>query len=159
MVLVLVFGEILARATLFRIAEQAWGSRNALIASTVFFVLAHLPGDGINLLGIAVTAVLRWASPPPTWSSGGSGWPSACTSPGTSSSTGVFGADLRPRRQRLDPGFAGRPLVAERRELRCGGVGGRTARLRRGERGASEAGLPSRPVQFEPTLMLGAGPQ
>ena len=57
MVLVSVFEEILVRAILFRIAEQAWGSRNALIASTVFFALAHLPGEGINLLGVAVTAV------------------------------------------------------------------------------------------------------
>ena len=57
MVLVAVFEEILVRAILFRIAEQAWGSRNALIASSVFFVLAHLPGDGINLLGTTVTAV------------------------------------------------------------------------------------------------------
>ena len=58
MALVSVFEEILVRAILFRIAEQAWGSRNALIASTLFFVLAHLPGEGINLLGIAVTAVI-----------------------------------------------------------------------------------------------------
>jgi membrane protease YdiL (CAAX protease family) len=57
MVLVSVFEEILFRAVLFRIVEQAWGSRHALIASTVLFVLAHLPGDGINLLGTVVTAV------------------------------------------------------------------------------------------------------
>jgi membrane protease YdiL (CAAX protease family) len=56
MVLVSVFEEVLVRGILFRIAEKAWGSRKALLGSIAFFVLAHLPGGQINLLGIAATA-------------------------------------------------------------------------------------------------------
>lgn len=55
MVLVSVFEELLIRGVIFRIAEQAWGSRRALVLSTVVFVAAHLPG-GINLVGMLVTA-------------------------------------------------------------------------------------------------------
>ena len=55
MVLVSVFEELLARGVLFRIAEQAWGSRIALVNSTVLFVAAHLP-DEISLMGMLVTA-------------------------------------------------------------------------------------------------------
>jgi uncharacterized protein len=57
MALVSVFEEILVRGILFRIAEQAWGSRRALLISGAFFVLAHLPGDDINLMGVVATAV------------------------------------------------------------------------------------------------------
>jgi len=56
MVLVSVFEEVLVRGILYRIAEQAWGSRKALLGSVAFFVLAHLPGGQINLIGIAATA-------------------------------------------------------------------------------------------------------
>ena len=55
MVLVSVFEELLTRGVIFRIAEQAWGSRRALTFSTVFFVAAHLPGE-ISLMGVLVTA-------------------------------------------------------------------------------------------------------
>jgi membrane protease YdiL (CAAX protease family) len=55
MVLVSVFEELLIRGVLFRIAEQAWGSRRALVLSTVLFVAAHLPGE-ISLMGVLVTA-------------------------------------------------------------------------------------------------------
>ena len=55
MVLVSVFEEVLIRGVIFRIAEQAWGSRRALVFSTVLFVAAHLPGD-ISLMGVLVTA-------------------------------------------------------------------------------------------------------
>lgn len=55
MLLVSVFEELLIRGVIFRIAEQAWGSRRALVLSTGLFVAAHLPGE-ISLLGLLVTA-------------------------------------------------------------------------------------------------------
>ena len=55
MVLVSVFEELLTRGVIFRIAEQAWGTRRALAFSTVLFVAAHLPGE-ISLTGVLVTA-------------------------------------------------------------------------------------------------------
>ena len=60
MVLVSVFEELLTRGVIFRIAEQAWGSRRALAFSTVFFVAAHLSGE-INLMGVLVTAAASLA--------------------------------------------------------------------------------------------------
>ena len=60
MVLVSVFEELLTRGVIFRIAEQAWGSRRALAISTVFFVAAHLPGE-ISLMGVLVTAAASLA--------------------------------------------------------------------------------------------------
>lgn len=55
MLLVSVIEELLIRGVMFRIAEQAWGSRRALVFSTVLFVAAHLPGE-ISLMGVLVTA-------------------------------------------------------------------------------------------------------
>jgi len=55
MILVSVLEELLIRGVMFRIAEQAWGSRRALVFSTVLFVAAHLPGE-ISLMGVLVTA-------------------------------------------------------------------------------------------------------
>ncbi len=60
MLLVSVFEELLIRGVIFRIAEQAWGSRRALVLSTVIFVAAHLPGE-ISLLGVLVTAAASLA--------------------------------------------------------------------------------------------------
>ena len=60
MVLVAVFEELLIRGVIFRIAEQAWGSRRALVLSTVIFVAAHLPG-GISVMGMLVTAAASLA--------------------------------------------------------------------------------------------------
>ena len=60
MLLVSVFEELLIRGVIFRIAEQAWGSRRALVLSTIIFVAAHLPGE-INLLGALVTAAASLA--------------------------------------------------------------------------------------------------
>jgi len=57
MVLVAVFEEILFRAILFRKTEAAWGSTIALIASAVFFVVAHLPNEGISGMAVLITAV------------------------------------------------------------------------------------------------------
>jgi len=48
------------RGVIFRIAEQAWGSRRALVLSTVVFVAAHLPGE-ISLMGVLVTAAASLA--------------------------------------------------------------------------------------------------
>jgi CAAX protease family protein len=55
MLLVAVMEELLIRGIVFRIAEQAWGSRRAFVVSTALFVAAHLPGE-ISVLGILVTA-------------------------------------------------------------------------------------------------------
>ncbi len=60
MMLVSVFEELLIRGVIFRIAEQAWGSRRALVLSTVLFVAAHLPGD-ITVMGMLVTAAASLA--------------------------------------------------------------------------------------------------
>ena len=55
MLLVSVIEELLIRGVMFRIAEQTWGSRRALVFSSVLFVAAHLPGE-ISLMGVLVTA-------------------------------------------------------------------------------------------------------
>ena len=55
MVLVAVMEELLIRGAIFRVAVQHWGSRNALLLSTLIFVIAHLPGD-ITVIGMLVTA-------------------------------------------------------------------------------------------------------
>jgi membrane protease YdiL (CAAX protease family) len=60
MLLVSVFEELLIRGVIFRIAEQAWGSRRALLLTTLLFVVGHLPG-GINLMGVLVTAAASLA--------------------------------------------------------------------------------------------------
>lgn len=56
MVLVACFEEVLMRGLLYRLAERLWGTTWALSISVVLFVLAHLPGDHVSLLGLAVTA-------------------------------------------------------------------------------------------------------
>lgn len=55
MLLVAVMEELLIRGVIFRIAEQAWGSRWAFLLSTALFVAAHLPGE-ISWIGVLVTA-------------------------------------------------------------------------------------------------------
>lgn len=60
MILVSVMEELLIRGVIFRIAEQAWGSRRALLGSTELFVAAHLPGD-IGLMGVLVTTAASLA--------------------------------------------------------------------------------------------------
>ncbi|MCV2353471.1 CPBP family intramembrane metalloprotease [Paucibacter sp. B2R-40] len=60
MVLVSVLEELLIRGVVFRIAEQAWGSRRALGLSTLLFVAAHLPAE-ISVLGMLVTAAASLA--------------------------------------------------------------------------------------------------
>jgi hypothetical protein len=60
MLLVSVLEEVLMRGVIFRIAEQAWGSRRALVLTTFLFVAGHLPG-GLNVLGVLVTAAASLA--------------------------------------------------------------------------------------------------
>ncbi len=60
MLLVSVLEELLTRGVMFRIAEQAWGTRRALLLSTALFVAAHLPSE-INLMGVLVTAAASLA--------------------------------------------------------------------------------------------------
>lgn len=55
MLLVAVMEELLIRGVIFRITQQAWGSRWAFLLSTVLFVAAHLPGQ-ISWIGVLVTA-------------------------------------------------------------------------------------------------------
>ncbi len=60
MLLVSVLEELLIRGVIFRMAEQAWGSRAALLFSTLLFVAAHLPGE-ISWMGLLVTAAASLA--------------------------------------------------------------------------------------------------
>ena len=60
MMLVSVMEELLMRGVVFRIAQQAWGTRRALVLTTTLFVIAHLPGD-ISWIGMLVTAAASLA--------------------------------------------------------------------------------------------------
>ena len=60
MLLVSVMEEILMRGVVFRIAQQAWGTRRALLLTTLLFVVAHLPGE-ISPVGMLVTAAASLA--------------------------------------------------------------------------------------------------
>jgi membrane protease YdiL (CAAX protease family) len=60
MALVSAFEELLMRCVVLRIAQQAWGTRSALVLSTLLFVAAHLPG-GISFIGALVTAAASLA--------------------------------------------------------------------------------------------------
>lgn len=60
MLLVSVFEELLMRGVVFRIAQQAWGTRRALALTTMLFVIAHLPGE-ISWIGMLVTAAASLA--------------------------------------------------------------------------------------------------
>lgn len=60
MLLVAVMEELLMRGVVFRISQQAWGTRWALVLTTLLFVVAHVPGD-INVMGMLVTAAASLA--------------------------------------------------------------------------------------------------
>ncbi|MEP7283152.1 MAG: CPBP family intramembrane glutamic endopeptidase [Rubrivivax sp.] len=60
MLLVSVMEELLMRGVVFRIAQQAWGTRRALVLTTLLFVVAHLPGE-ISWIGMLVTAAASLA--------------------------------------------------------------------------------------------------
>lgn len=55
LVLVAVFEELLFRAMLLRILQNALGTRWALAISSLLFALAHFPNDGVNVLGLVIT--------------------------------------------------------------------------------------------------------
>lgn len=52
-----VFEEVLCRAIIFRIVEQSFGSRAALVLSALLFGLAHIPGGSLGALAFIVTMV------------------------------------------------------------------------------------------------------
>ncbi|MBD8530318.1 MULTISPECIES: CPBP family intramembrane glutamic endopeptidase [unclassified Massilia] len=56
-IMVALFEEILFRAVIFRLLEQSWGMKTALVGSTLLFVLAHMPNDGFSLLAATMTGV------------------------------------------------------------------------------------------------------
>lgn len=60
-VMVACFEEIMFRAVVFRIVEQRWGTRAALVASMLLFGLAHLSNDNVSLLAIVMTCVASLA--------------------------------------------------------------------------------------------------
>ena len=57
MVLVALFEELLFRAVLLRILEQALGSRIALALMALLFAAAHLPNAAISLIPLAATVL------------------------------------------------------------------------------------------------------
>ncbi|MBV7537434.1 CPBP family intramembrane metalloprotease [Duganella sp. sic0402] len=56
-IMVAFFEEIMFRAVAFRIVEQRWGTRAALVASMLLFALAHLSNDNVSVMGIAMTCI------------------------------------------------------------------------------------------------------
>ena len=52
-----VFEEILCRAVIFRLAEESFGSRAALMLSALLFGLAHIPGGRLGALAFIVAMV------------------------------------------------------------------------------------------------------
>lgn len=55
--LVALLEELVFRAVLFRIVELRWGTRTALLVSSLLFALAHLPNEHITALAVLNTAV------------------------------------------------------------------------------------------------------
>ncbi|KQV88636.1 hypothetical protein ASD15_26500 [Massilia sp. Root351] len=55
LVLVAAFEELLFRAMLLRILQNALGTRWALAMSSFVFALAHFPNDGVSALGLVIT--------------------------------------------------------------------------------------------------------
>ncbi len=56
-IMVACFEELMFRAVLFRIVEQRWGTRVALVTAFLLFALAHLQNDNLNAIGIVATGV------------------------------------------------------------------------------------------------------
>jgi membrane protease YdiL (CAAX protease family) len=56
-IMVAFFEEIMFRAVAFRIVEQRWGTRAALVTSMLLFALAHLSNDNVSLMGLAMTCI------------------------------------------------------------------------------------------------------
>lgn len=56
-IMVACFEEIVFRAVVFRIVEQRWGTRTALITSMLLFAVAHLSNENISMMGVVMTAI------------------------------------------------------------------------------------------------------
>lgn len=56
-VMVAVMEELLFRAVLFRITEERWGTRTALLVNMLLFALAHLPNEHVTALAVLNTGV------------------------------------------------------------------------------------------------------
>lgn len=55
--MVAVMEELLFRAVLFRITEERWGTRTALVVNVLLFALAHLPNEHVTALAVLNTGV------------------------------------------------------------------------------------------------------
>lgn len=55
-IMVATFEELVFRAILFRIVEQRWGLRIAVVLNVLLFALAHLPNEHISVVAILATA-------------------------------------------------------------------------------------------------------
>jgi uncharacterized protein len=55
-IMVATFEELVFRAILFRIVEQRWGLRIAVVSNVLLFALAHLPNEHISVVAILATA-------------------------------------------------------------------------------------------------------
>ncbi|MET0982168.1 MAG: type II CAAX endopeptidase family protein [Telluria sp.] len=49
--------EVIGRGIIFRITEESLGSRPAILLSALLFGLAHLPGEGADIMAIGITMV------------------------------------------------------------------------------------------------------
>jgi membrane protease YdiL (CAAX protease family) len=56
-IMVACFEEIMFRAVAFRIVEQRWGTRAALLTSMLLFGLAHLSNDNVSVMAIIMTCI------------------------------------------------------------------------------------------------------
>lgn len=56
-VMVAIMEELLFRAVLFRITEERWGTRAALLVNMLLFALAHLPNEHVTALAVLNTGV------------------------------------------------------------------------------------------------------
>ena len=146
MLLVSVFEELLIRGVIFRIAEHAWGSRRALVLSTVIFVAAHLPGE-ISLMGVlhgGGFARLHHCV---------STQPAAVVAHGNALRLElpvlgrVFGASVGPRGQRLAARLAERPGLTQWSGLRRRGLSHGAAGMGGGGHAAASPRFRSRSVR------------
>lgn len=60
-VMVACFEEIVFRAIIFGLLQKSWGTKTALIVSTVIFVVSHMPNEGFSALGALMTAAAALA--------------------------------------------------------------------------------------------------
>lgn len=56
-VMVAIMEELLFRAVLFRLTEERWGTRTALVVNVLLFALAHLPNEHVTALAVLNTGV------------------------------------------------------------------------------------------------------